>query len=150
MYLNFNKYVYTKKLNDKMTNSLMSNGHKFMSEKLFKLFLKKFYKNYNKELKFSFKHHIKKTTYSLGVKIIKNNLRIFKEIPFFFRKRLKIALAIKLIENSLKKLKNQQVSEKLLNLLINNLKNISFIALEKKKILQFALIKKTQAHFRWF
>jgi ribosomal protein S7 len=148
--LNHTKYVHKNSLKDKIINFLMIDGRRHTSEKNIKTFLVAFYKKSKKESSNAIKQSVKKCAITLGLKMIKRKKTVIKEIPFFVRKPLRISLAIKSIKKKILKGEKLPIGRKLLSEVFLILNNSSENLANKQLILNLALKKKMQAHFRWF
>lgn len=135
----------------KFINSFMKKGLKSKSEKNFNLFLKLAYKKIKKNVLFFFKYVLKNSSVVLNIKkIAAKKKKFIKEIPFFLKKPLRLAYAIKTIKINSNKNKQKKNYEWLFLHCCDVMKKSHPILTNNQILLQESLKKKIYAHFRWF
>jgi len=143
-------FIIDKFLYNKFVNLLSIKGYKSSSEKVFRHFLKSFYKVSNKKVCFVLKHCIKTNSMFLDTKLQKRGNIIFKEIPYFLKNRIRLSYAIKNLKKQTFFLKTNVVINKLLHVIFNILTNPGVEISQKHIKTKQVLREKSQAHFRWF
>jgi ribosomal protein S7 len=139
-----------KTIKHKITNRLLINGKKQISEKIFQKSLKLIQKNQKKK---SFSNIIKialiNSAPSLYLKQIKRKPTTQIEFPFLLTNDLKIFYSSKFIVNSSKK-KNNFFYKNFSLELLNSAQNIGESVKKKKELHKLSFQKKKYTNYRWF
>ena len=137
-------------LYNKFINLLIKKGYKSSSEKIFRNFVKSFYKASSKKACFVLKHCIKTNSMFLNTKLQKRGRVVFKEIPYFLKNKIRLSYAIKNFKKQTFYFKKIDVIDKMLHVMYNILTKPSSEISQKHILTKQALKEKSQAHFRWF
>ncbi len=140
----------TKNIKLKIINIFMVKGLKEISEKnLFNL-LKLLNKSNKKKISFLLKNFLIKHSLFLNIKTVKRKKKIFTEIPYLVKPKLRLYFAIKNVLTNIKhkyeSFRNKMMKE-IIKVLTKKSSN-SFKILEDSY--KNAFTKKAFAHYRWF
>lgn len=146
IYINTYNKIFLK---PKIINYYNKKGLKEVAENnLFKT-CKVLNKDLNKDISKIVKCLVIKNSLFFNIKIIEKKKKIFKEIPYFLKPKLRIFYAIKQILEKSKKKKN--IIFNISNNIINQLtKKHSSSLKNKKESYKIIFSKRTFTHFRWF
>ena len=144
-YKHSNKFLY-----NKIINIFINKGRKPVSEKNFKLFLKLFFKTSKKKACVLLKHCVKTNSILLNVKPLKKGTVVFKEIPYFVKRRVRIFYSIKSLKKQNTLVEKLSAHQKFLHVMFSVLNKSNSENSSKDNLIKKIIKKKSQAHFRWF
>ena len=135
----------------KILTSLINNGNKYNSEKIFKKSIKLLQKSLKKNSKDIFKKSILNSSPIIKVKQIKRKRKQIKEFPFIVKKSSRVSLGLKSMINTvkLKKKKHFFYKELIAELLLTT-EQKSTTAKIKRGNYENSFTTKKYANFRWF
>lgn len=136
----------------KVINQLLLNGKIVVSEKIwlksFKFFYKSFIKNHTKFINKA----LINITPLLKVKQLKQKRRgsRLKEFPYIVNNKNRISLALKFFLTKTNNKNEIKIHKKIVTELLSAAKNIGINVNDKKKLYEYAFIKKKYFYYRWF
>ena len=141
-----------RQLNKKIINHLLLNGKITISEKIWLKSIKFFYKSCVKNHKKFINRAIINITPLLKVKQLKQKKKRsqLKEFPYIVNSKNRISLALKFFLNKTKTKKESKTYKKLVTELFAITNRVGVIITKKKKLYEYAFIKKKFFFYRWF
>lgn len=149
-----NKVIFQQKckLKLKILNLLIINGNKLTSEKSFLRSVKSIQKSHLKDHKNLIKLAIINTSPLIFIKQtnMKRKQQRVKEFPFILSNQKRISVAIKSILNFTENKSKTKFFKRFFNEILNASNNNGENIKKKKKLYEYAFVKKKYAHYRWF
>ena len=139
-------------MNEKIINQLLLNGKSATSEKIWLKSIKVFDKSFVKDHKKLINRALVNITPLLKVKQLKQKKRRsqVKEFPYIINNKNRISLALKFFLNKTKNKNEIRMHKKLANELLATANNSGVSTNKKRRLYEYAYLKKKYFYYRWF
>ena len=139
-------------MNKKIITQLLSKGKMTVSEKIWLNSLKTYYKSFTKNQKKLINKALVNVAPLLRTKQLKQKTKkmSLKEFPYVIQNRNRVPLALKFFLNKTKQRIDSKTYKKIADEIIYAAQNIGTNLQKKKKLYEYAFVKKKYFYYRWF